>query len=118
MYNDYQFAALAEEDQQKLVALEHDLGQKYGREVILIAYEKPSESDAATQGASPGATQMEVGRLGVDSNKRGPTFGYADAHGDHYPTLGLLMNERIAEGEDIRFSDAEPPNRDEKKKKK
>lgn len=107
--HNYPFAKLTEDDQMKVAALEQELGQKYGREVILIAYEKPVRSSGA---------QMEVGQLAGDINKRGSTFGYSDPHGDRYPTLGMLMYDRIAEGEDIRFSDAEPPNRTNEKKKK
>lgn len=105
MHSGYRFVDLSEEDQGRVQAMEQELGRKYNREVVLIAYEKPQEDG--------GSAQMEVGRLGVDSNQRGTTFGYADAHGDRHPTLGVLMNERIAEGEDIRFSDAEPPHREE-----
>lgn len=118
MYDDYAFAALAEEDQMKLAALERELAQKYGREVILIAYEKSAESGASTMEALSGGARMEVGQMGVDSNQRGTTFGYGEAHGDHYPTLGMLMYDRIAEGEDIRFSDTEPPNRSTEQEKK
>jgi len=48
--------------------------------------------------------------MGNEINKRGSTFGYSEAHGDHYPTLGMLMSGRLAEGEDLRFSDTEPPS--------
>lgn len=117
MYHDYAYATLAEEDRMKLAALEGELTRKYGREVILIAYEKPSESDASPRTTRSDDLWMEVGQLGVDSNRRGTTFGYEEAHGDHYPTLGMLMYGRMADGEDIRFEDAEPPNRDAEPKK-
>lgn len=105
MDGNYRFANLSSDDRQRLKALEEELGANYPQGIVLIAYEK------ASQGGD--SANMEVGTLGAGGSKRGTTFGYGDPHGDHFPTLGQLMFERSAEGEDIRFSDAEPPNREE-----
>jgi len=83
MYGGYRFADLSEEDRRRLNALEDDLARKYGRDVVIIAYEK--------DGSGAASARMEVGRLGVDSQERGTTFGYGDAHFDAYPTLADVM---------------------------
>lgn len=84
MDGEYRFANLSEEDRRRLSALEDDLARKYGRDVVIIAYEKDR--------SGVGSARMEVGRLGVDSQERGTTFGYGDAHFDAYPTLADVMD--------------------------
>lgn len=86
MFGGYRFADLSEEDRRRLSALEADLARKYRRDVVIIAYEKDP--------GSAGSSRMEVGRLGVDSQERGSTFGYGDAHFDAYPTLPDVMGQQ------------------------
>lgn len=103
MDGEYSIAKLSAEDQQRVQALERELGEQYGRPVVLIAYEKLGRS---------GSAGMEVGAFPSGADARGSTFGFSESHGDHAPTLGSLKYGRIAEGEDLRLSDAEPPSRE------
>lgn len=104
----FRFADLSQEDLTRLKDMERELNQSYDNEIVLIAYEKSRPSAPSDHKRSK---RPHVDPLGNDINKRGSTFGYADVHGDHYPTLAGLTADRLIEAEDLRFSDTEPPNR-------
>lgn len=104
MDSDYQFMNLSDDDLAQIRAFERDLADKYHRDIVLIAYEKPGEK----------ARQSPIDRekRGRNTPERGATFGVTHAHGDHHPTLASVMGKDLAGGEDLRFGDVEPPKQD------
>lgn len=106
MHDDYRFVRLSEDDLEKIRAVERELAAKYDRHVVLIAYEGAGQhsGDADADGSSlEGRTHSDI------TGKRGTTFGGAEVHGDHYPTLAGTMGKDLAGGEDLRFGDIKPP---------
>lgn len=105
MDDGYQFVDLSGDDLEQIRTMERKLTDKYDREIVLIAYEKP--------GKHAHESPIESGRPDDESPKRGPTFGFTDAQFDHHPTLASVMGQDLAGGEDLRFGDVEPPEKEE-----
>lgn len=105
MNGDYRFVRLSDDDLEKIRAVERDLAAKYNRHVVLIAYEE-AHGQAGDDGGIPleGRTHSDI------TAKRGTTFGTAEVHGDHYPTLAGAMGKGLVGGEELRFDDIEPPS--------
>lgn len=120
MHPDYEFAHLDPEDIERVHAMERDLGRRYHREIVLIAYEKPGgPADQRPLETSPETSenlQTAMGRPqatrrmpwwahglregerrpvqeGLGGPSRGTTFGYTEAQFDAYPTLADLQSK-------------------------
>lgn len=87
----YRLARLHADDVARIHALEEELGQRYGRDIALVPYEKESRTPGSAE--TPGSAQMDVGRMGGDSIKRGATFAYSPPQTDQYPTLADIATK-------------------------
>src|SRR5690606_2880844 len=66
MDDGYRFVNLSADDTERVRAMERDLTRKYGREIVLIAYEKtdsPAQAAAVSAASAPWMEAAELGRL-------------------------------------------------------
>lgn len=108
MTTDYPFAQLHEDDVNDIQTMEQKLTGKYGKNIIVIAYEGAGSGDDETPVEHD---QQDTEHL----SQRGATFGFSDAHGDHHPTLASSTGRPLVDGEGLRFNDGEPVHEDELK---
>ncbi len=104
MRDDYRLLDLAQGDLEKIQLLEQELAEKYGRPVVLMAYDAPDDAADDRQGA-----EAEAKNGGAPNGHRGATFGFTEPQGNHYPTLASVSGRDPVGAEELRRGDGQAP---------